>query len=88
MKKLDKTVLHKLEGEKLSKPELRFIVGGCGDPIDGGTLPEVYIICGQYEGRCWKLVSMNYFGSCRQFTGSMSDYCHSSMAPKCPSSPS
>ena len=49
---------------------------GCGsgeEPIDGGTLPEVVITCGQYTGDCWK----KDFGIC--FTGEYTyDHCEKS----------
>ena len=74
--KIDRKVLGKLDGMKLSKPELRFIVGGC--EIDGGVLPDVTITCGQYEGRCWDclfIMKGEFSGYCRYNTGDRSHYC-------------
>ena len=80
MKKLNKTVLHKLAGEKLSKPELKFVLGGSNDDdtIFGGTLPGVTITCDSSPGRCWRWVSDWYFifdfGHCER-SEDPNDYC-------------
>jgi natural product precursor len=58
MKKLYKTVLERLEGERLSKPELRHVVGGY--EIDDEPSPSDLFLCRgrEYNGQgiCWKQV--------------------------------
>jgi hypothetical protein len=82
--KIEKRNLRTLTGEKLPKPQLRFIIGGSEDDgddyvYDGGTLPEVEVSCGGREsgGACWKSSSYKDASgelySCRCFSGKTSD---------------
>ena len=71
MRQLKKIEIKDLKGEKLTKPELMFLIGGY-------DLPEVVVTCGQTTGQCWECVLVNsgeFSGYCRQPTGKMSDYC-------------
>ena len=73
MKIYDKRSLKRLEGTKVPKPALKYVVGGC-DTIDGGDLGEVVVSCGQYSGQCWKCHEFGH-GECRFHTGMMNNYC-------------
>ena len=47
MKRINRFVLKQLQGEELTKPQLKYFMGK-GDPI------EVEIICDSLPGRCWE----------------------------------
>ena len=55
--------------------------GSGEETIDGGTLPEVVITCGQYSGDCWKrkpvicFIGSYTYDHCER-SGKMSDNCN------------
>ena len=80
-----------VKGESVAKLSLKNIIALADveddDPIDGGEIPEVEIICDGNAGICWKLTcemiitphGPMLMGYC-SFTGRQSDYCTSDMS--------